>query len=650
MIKLRGYWGSFLGIAIRFLALLVLYAGLRVGFYWFNITHFAPIATRDFYLMMWGGVRFDIVALLYLNVIYILLSAAPLTLKYRPNYRLALKWIFVVSNSIGVAVNIIDYAYYPFTLKRTTGTIFSQFSHEENLFRLSVDFLVDYWYLFILFLAILWLLVKIYDIVDVIKPRRLSWRFYVFQSSGLLLVAFLFVGGVRGGWAHSTRPITLSNAGDYVRTPEEMSIVLNTPFSILKTLSAVNLQEVHYFSPEELQSIYPVIHQPQDSAEFQKLNVVILIMESFGKEHIGFFNSDLEQGTYRGYTPFLDSLIAESYSFTRSFANGRKSIDALPSIITGIPSISEPFVLSTYSGNRTAGLAQLLGDKGYTTSFFHGAPNGSMGFSAFMQLAGVHRYYGKNEYNNNADFDGIWGIWDEPFMQFMADELEQMPEPFFTSFFSLSSHHPFKVPRAYENQFPKGTLPLHEPLGYSDYALKKFFERVSKMDWYDETLFVICADHASMTHYPIYNTIPNSFAIPIVFYYPGGDLKGVSDRLVQQIDIMPTVLNYLNYDQPYFAFGFDAFDETQKNFLVNHIGSNYNFFMGEHFMVYDDEEVKSLFNIRRDSLLQRDIKDQMPEVRDSLVKYMRAFIQQYNTRMIHNQLSVGHRDNTESNR
>src|SRR5690606_33686296 len=119
----------------------------------------------------------------------------------------------------------------------------------------------------------------------------------------------------------------------------------------------------------------------------------------------------------------------KSYTFNRSYSNGRKSIDALPSVITGIPSVGEPFVLSIYSGNRTTSLAQLLGDEGYETAFFHGAPNGSMGFSAYTQLAGIKHYYGKNEYNNDADFDGIWVIWVESFMQFMTHIIDKMPQP-----------------------------------------------------------------------------------------------------------------------------------------------------------------------------------------------------------------------------
>lgn len=638
MITLKGWFGPYVALAMRLLILLLVYAILRLGFYGFNIAQFPQVSINELMFMMFGGIKFDIVALLYINVLYILLEAIPIPFKYNQAYRKVTKWIFVVTNSIGIALNLVDFAYYPFTLKRTTGTVFGQFANEENIGKLFFDFGMEYWYLILGFALIIWGLIKIYDLVIVEKPKVFNWKFYSVQLALLLTVAFLFVGGVRGGWAHSTRPITLSNAGDYVKAPEEMNIVLNTPFSILKTLKAVTLKEERFFSDEELNKIYPVVHLPKDSAEFKKLNVVVLILESFGKEHIGIFNKQLDNGTYKGYTPFLDSLIEQSYTFNRSYANGRKSIDALPSVITGVPSIGEPFVLSIYSGNKTTSLAKLLADKGYETSFFHGAPNGSMGFSAYMQLAGIQHYYGKNEYNNDADFDGMWGIWDEPFMQFMAKKIDGMKEPFFSSFFSLSSHHPFKVPEKYAGKFPKGTLPLHEPLGYADYALKRFFEKASKSPWYKNTLFVICADHASMSHFKEYNTMPNSFAIPIVFYYPGGKLKGQSDKLVQQIDIMPTVLNYLHYDKPYFSFGFDAFSPEKNNFVVSNIGNIYNFFKGDYFMTYGNNEVKSVYNLKQDQFLTNDLKGKVPQVQDSLLRSLEAFIQQYNNRMIKNKL------------
>jgi len=638
-LQLKGVSNTLLLLFIQFVILLLLYAGLRVGFYIANISLFPNVSNSELLNMLWGGVKFDVVAILYLNLLYILLQSLPFPFKYNGAYQKVCKWIFVVTNSIGIALNLVDYAYYPFTLKRTTGTVFGQFANEENILKLSFDFLVGYWYLLVLFIVLIYLLSKVFHLIGLVKLNKISWLFYSFQFIAFLFTIFLFIGGVRGGWAHSTRPITLSNAGDYVKSPEEMNIVLNTPFSILKTLKAISLKEVNYFSKQELEQTYPVIHQPKDSSEFKKLNVVVLILESFGKEHIGALNKDINKGTYKGYTPFLDSLIGESYTFTRSYANGRKSIDALPSVITGIPSVGEPFVLSIYSGNKTTSIAKLLSDEGYETAFFHGAPNGSMGFSAYTQLAGIKQYYGKNEYNNDADFDGIWGIWDEPFMQYMADKIDEMPEPFFAGFFSLSSHHPFKVPEKYTGKFPKGPLEIHEPIGYTDYALKQFFAKASKMPWFKNTLFVLCADHSTVSHLPEYQTTPNSFAIPIVFYQPGAELKGFSDKLVQQIDILPTVLNYLNYPKSYFSFGFDAFANTSNNFVINNIGGVYNLFQGNYFMTHDGVKPTSVFDLKQDRFLKQDLISNN-SIKDSLEKTLKVFIQQYNHAMIHNELTV----------
>ena len=637
-ITLSSSFNTLFYLAILFVLLLSIYAGLRFGFYEINKSLFPQVDGSSLWKMMLGGVKFDIVAILYLNILFILFQIIPIPFKYNNVYQRISKWIFVITNSIGIGLNLVDFAYYPFTLKRTTGTVFTQFSNEENLLKLLLDFLVDYWYLLLVFIALMYILAKLFDFIQLRKPAKLSWKFYLIQSSTFLFIVFLFIGGVRGGWAHSTRPITLSNAGDYVKSPEEMSIVLNTPFSMLKTLKAVSLKEEHYFNKEELNRLYQVTHQPTDTASFKKLNVVFLILESFGKENVGALNSELEN--YKGYTPFLDSLIGESYTFKRSFANGRKSIDALPSVITGIPSVGEPFVLSIYSGNQTTSIAKLLGDQGYETAFFHGAPNGSMGFSAYTQLAGIKQYFGKNEYNNDADFDGIWGIWDEPFMQFMADKMDTFQEPFFTSFFSLSSHHPFKVPEKYADKFVKGPTPLQEPIGYTDYALRQFFAKASKSKWFKNTLFVICADHSSQSFLPEYQNVANSFAIPIVFYYPGGDLKGISDKLVQQIDIMPTVLNYLNYPKPYFAFGFDAFDSNQDNFVVNNIGGSFNFYKGDYFMTYDGEKVTSLYNLKTDKSLKNDLVNKTDSIQLDLDKSIKAFIQRYNYGMIHNELTL----------
>lgn len=637
--KLKGVFAPYFAVVIRFVFLLIIYALLRLGFYWINISLFPHVNAGKLFVIFAGGVRFDIVALLYLNILYIVMQTIPWPFKYNRIYQQIAKWIFVVTNSIGIALNLVDFAYYPFTLKRTTGTVMDQFSNESNLLKLTFDFCLDYWYLLVVLALISYGLLRSYTFIQVERTIRYTWKSFVLQLPLFLLTAFLFIGGVRGGWAHSTRPITLSNAGDYVDTPEEMNIVLNTPFSILKTLKAVSLKPVKYYSEEELVQLYDPIHLPQSDKPFNKKNVVVLILESFAKEHFGELNKDIQGGKYKGYTPFLDSLIRNAYTFSDTYANGRKSIDALPSVITGIPSVGEPFVLSVYSGNETTSLAKLLGKKGYETAFFHGAPNGSMGFSAYMKLAGIQHYFGKNEYNNDRDFDGIWGIWDEPFLQFVANKMNTFHEPFFASFFSLSSHHPFKVPEKYQGRFPKGPLPVQEPIGYTDNALREFFATASKMPWYKNTLFVICADHATVSYLPEYQTTAGAFEIPIIFYSPGENLVGKADKLVQQIDIMPTVLNYLHYDEPYFAFGSDAFKPGRENFVLNNNAGIYNFYYKDYMMSYDGMKSTSLYNLKQDRFMKKDLLQQHPAILDTMESKVKAFVQQYNNRMIENKLT-----------
>jgi len=627
-------------LCYHFALLLLLYSLCRLGFYVANRTAFGHLRFAELALIFYGGIRFDLVAILYLNSLYLVLQLLPFPFKYRQTYQRYVKWLFILTNSLGFLANFIDFAYYRYTLKHTTASVFAQFSHEQNKMKLLADFLVDYWYLLLLFAGVMWLFTKLYDFVKVRKMPTFTWKTYLTHMLLLILFSGLTVIGIRGGWRHSTRPITMSNAGDYVKSPDDMALVLNTPFTILKTLKRTDLKPVHDFSEEELRLIYDPVHQPAHKAPFKPLNVVFLIIESLGKEHVGALNRDLLNGTYKGYTPFLDSLVDQSFTSSRTYANGRKSIDALPSIISGIPSIREPFVLSAYSANKTTSMAKLLGEKGYETAFFHGAPNGSMGFSAYTNLAGIKHYFGKTEYANDADFDGIWGIWDEPFMQYMAQTINTFRQPFFSAFFSVSSHHPFKVPEKYKGRFPKGPLPVQEPMGYTDFAIRRFFDTAKKMSWYKNTLFVICADHATVSYLPEYQNTAGYFSIPILFYTPGNGLKGKTDKLIQQIDIMPTVLNYLNYDKPYFAFGFDALSPDHHNFVVNNNDGSFSFYEGDYLMQHDGKKATALYNLKTDRLMKKNLLHTLPEAQQTMEKHLKAFIQQYNNRMIHNQLTV----------
>jgi phosphoglycerol transferase MdoB-like AlkP superfamily enzyme len=540
-------------------------------------------------------------------------------------------------------MNLADTVYYPITLKRTTAALFQQFSNEVNLLNLTLRFFVEYWYMVLLAVLFISLLTYLYRHVNLVPaPADNIWIYTIGQFIVMTLSVYLVVVGIRGGFKHSTRPITLSNASAYIEKPNQRAIVLNTPFAIFRTLKKNALQEKSYFiTQEEQEKIYTAHHRATHSDSLIKKNVVILILESFGTEHIGALNKDI--GGYAGFTPFLDSLIEYSYTFKHSYANGRKSISGMPSVLASIPSLVNPFILSHYSGNKINSLASVLAKEGYFTSFYHGAANGSMGFDAFANQAGFENYVGKNEFNNDEFYDGIWGIWDEEFLQFFNKELTATPQPFLAALFSVSSHHPFILPKKNKKSFPFGTLNIHKNIGYTDYSLRKFFDEARSAEWYSNTVFVITADHASAeSDFSKYKTSLGSFNVPIIIFDPQNQsLVGIDENtVVQQNDIMPTVLSLLNYQKDYIAFGTDMFQESTDHFAINYVGDAYQLVMDGYMLQHDGGRTLAVYDIEKDILLTQNLIGKQSIIQTKLETKLKAIIQEYNRRLIRDEMTV----------
>lgn len=623
----------------RVAVMLLIFSVLRILFFAFNTEMFPQVTTVGLLKILCGGVRFDLSALAYINILYIALFQLFMRLKFKTCVRRILDTIFFVFNGVAIALNCIDIIYYRFILKRTTFNVINILENEQNIWQLALQCITDYWYIALLFVAIMFIFyIVVKSVGTKPMPIRNKLAYGLISILILCIYAGLSIAAMRGGFRHSTRPITLSNAAAYTVSPEESAIVLNTPFSIFRTIGKKSVTNVKYFSDDELDNIYSPIHQP-DTSDLRKRNVVIFILESFSREFVGAMNKGLENGNYQGYTPFLDSLSTVGLSFHNAYANGRKSIDAMPSILASIPSLTMPYIVSEYSTNRVNSIASLLGGVGYTTAFFHGAPNGSMGFDSFAQIAGFQQYHGRNEYGNNDDYDGIWGIWDHAFFQYFASKLNEMPEPFCCALFSLSSHHPFKVPDTYRDRFPKGPQPLDECIGYSDNALRMFFDTVRQQKWFDNTLFVITADHSITPEHDEYRNNAQAFAVPIIFYAPNDStICGTDTNLAQQTDIMPTILSYLGYSKPFVAFGIDLLDSSEQRFVVNYLNDMYQIMMNDSIAYFAEGEIKEVFDMKNDPNLMTNVYEKGRAEQHE--KRIKAYIQQYNGRMLCNNLTT----------
>ena len=591
-----------------------------------------------------GGLLFDTSAILYTNALYVVMMLFPLHWKENKIYHKVCQWLFVVVNSITFAINLADSVYFRYTMRRTTTTVFEEFSNEGNLGSIIGTEFLNHWYLVLLFAFVVFLLWRCYVEPSINSHSLKWWRYDVACLLSLLLFAPFCVAGMRGGFTTAVRPITISNANQYASRPVDAALALNTPFALIRSIGKNVFVVPHYFSDEKaLASMYTPIHTPNDSAAVVKKNVVVLIVESFGREYIGALNKDLEGGKYKGYTPYVDALIGKSTTFQYSFCNGRKSIDGMPSVLSSIPMFVEPFILTPSSMNDYTGLAGILGQEGYETAFFHGAQNGSMGFQAFAQKTGFKHYFGRTEYEaakGTDDFDGTWAIWDEPFLQYYAEEMGKMKQPFMTAVFTASSHHPFVIPEQYKQQFPEGKLEIQKCIRYTDMAIGKFFETASKQPWFENTIFVLTSDHTNMSDHDYYQTDLGGFCSPIIIYEPSHPEGQVIDKIAQHIDILPTVLGMLGYQKPYFGFGIDLLNTpSEDTWAVNYLSGIYQYVRNGYVLQFDGQKTKGIYSLS-DSLMQQNLIHQPSVVshQSQMERELKAIIQQYMERMTQNRL------------
>lgn len=574
-------------IALLLRRIALLYAVLmlcRVVFYFYNAQLLGALTWSESGNLLIGSLQFDTVSVLYANGVLIVLALLPVHLRERRWYRRMLFWYYVVVNAVSiVALNLADCVYFRYTQKRLTADELF-FTHNNNSLQLIGQFMAENWYLVVVAAMLVALLVWGYGRkVAGQSILRRGWVYYAGGTVLLALVAGACLAGIRGGVTRMTRPITLSNATLYTADSGKANLILSNPFCILRTIGSGSVTYQKYFSPEELARLFTPVHRPAENTadstannttvgsavNLAGRNVVVFIMESMSAEHSAHLMPELyAEREQKGFTPFLDSLMRNGLCFTQMYANGSRSIQAMPAILGSIPSFKTPFVLMPQSLGTSRQLPAMLREQGYATSFFCGSERGSMGFGAYARSAGVDRLVSREDYearHGTDDFDGYWGIWDEPFLQFMGEELARTPEPFFSSLFTLSSHHPFVVPARYEDVLPAGYTRIHRGVAYDDLAFRHFFERFGDSEWFARTVFVFVADHVSSEKLaPQTRTFPDNMHIMGFIYTPDGALQGQVSSVVQQADIMPTVLGLLGNTEPYFAFGRDVLNEPEK--------------------------------------------------------------------------------------
>jgi phosphoglycerol transferase MdoB-like AlkP superfamily enzyme len=634
-LRIKEYKVLFYRIGVAYL----FYTIARVLFYFYNQSLIKVNSLIDFFALCYHGLVFDTTAILYANSLFILFSILPLVINTKKGYQTFLMALYFATNLVFYVTNFIDFIYYRYTFSRSTRASLDTLQNESNKTALFFSFIKDYWHVFILFFVLTYLWIFLYKKVRIqhaVIDKNI--KYFGFSTLGLLLITTICIGGIRGDFKKSTRPINMLDASRYTKNASQADLVLNTPFAIVRTWGTNTFQKINLVNQQQIDSLVVPIKEYHNNPK-TKPNIVIFIVESFAREYIGALNPKTKIKNFKSYTPFIDSLAQHSMIYTNAYANGWKSIHGMSSVIAGIPSFKDAFTSSAYSKQNIESLVSTLKSDGYDTSFFHGAPNGSMGFLGFGNILGYDHYYGKDEYNNDADFDGIWGIWDEPFFQFFDKELNKKKQPFMATLFSISSHNPYIVPNKYEGKFDKGTVNIHQCIGYTDFAFKQFFNQAKKEPWFKNTIFVIVADHGNTIAYDEYRKEFNKHTVPILFYSANEKYKGVNSNWAQQIDIYPTLLDMIGYDKPFRSWGRSLINDKTQPFVIKYSANVYQFMSGNYICTFDGKKAVGFYDKNDKAMEHNLIKNRNSEM-NAIELRCKAFLQDYMERIIDKKLTT----------
>ena len=600
----------------------------RLIFFAYNQSSFPNPEFSDVLVGIW----FDIITICLIFLPYSVIYLIPV--KFRANrwYKLVFKLSFHLFSGFMLLLNLIDTAYFPYTLKRSSRDLIDTIFVGNDVNQLFTTFLSENILLIVLFISLILLTEFLYRKTTAKKEEPHAKLRYLKHSGWLLFIGGLLVLVGRGV---GLKPIGILDAANYT-TNENTALILNTPFTFLKTIAVTGLEEKNFFSQEKEKELFNPIHSTQPANLLpDKTNVVVIILESFGSEFVGPENGKAS------YSPFLDSLMNESLYFPRTIANGKKSIEALPAIIASLPSWTNGTYLSSpYSDNTINSLPSILKENGYSSAFFHGATNGSMSFDGFASVAGFDSYFGKNEYPNQAHYDGTWGITDAYFNPWVAKKITKMKEPFCSVLFTISSHHPYITPDEFKKFTTEGPQEICGSISYGDYALRLFFEEAKKQPWYDNTLFVFVADHSPASITPLYSSRTHLFRIPLAFYHPKGLIKPENNpKLAQQLDIFPTILDLINIKSDYYSFGTSLLQSSAGQGIA-HLDGSYYHFVGDYMTTFSSDKAQKLFNFTKDEVIYIDSLRFYKKHTQENELVLKAMIQRYNRDLITNKTRV----------
>ena len=435
-----------------------------------------------------------------------------------------------------------------------------------------------------------------------ITQRHIPMKIYL---RPLLAILVLLIGvlGARSSLGH--RPINPAMVA-FSSDPLINDLVLNSSYSLLFAVNNMKSErsadkfygKMHSDKVIELvkrssaksnsfvDGKLPTLNQNIATYQGKKKNLVILLQESLGARFVG------EMGGLP-LTPNLDKLLKEGWRFNQMYATGTRSVRGIEAMTTGFPPTpSRAVVKLSKSQTGFFTIADLLKNEGYHTQFIYGGESHFDNMKSFFFGNGFEEIVEEKDYTN-PEFKGSWGVSDEDLYNKAHDEFTQLnkqDKPFFSLVFTSSNHSPFEYPEGKIEPYDTEFKTRNNTVKYSDYALGTFFDKAKKSEYWDNTIFIIIADHDARVHGSQLVPVAH-FHIPALILGKGIEPK-IDERLASNIDMPPTLLSLIGVDALTPMIGRDLTKPLAKEDerAMMQFDKNFGYLTRDNFVVFSPGE------------------------------------------------------------
>ena len=619
--------------------MMAVYSLLRLGFFLVNRSYFEEAPAGETALAFLRGLRFDAAALLMLNLPVVVLWNLGLPRQAGPWLRSLLFALFALLNVPAVMLNVADYAYFPMVQRRL---LYEPFDRPRELLDMVPQWFEEYplacvgvlaaGAVFVLLLR--WVLGRLQARIGGPEGRALPTL-----ASGLVLAA-LCVLGIRGGGQSGI--LRIADAFTHSASSAIGYLTLNSTYTVLLSAVLRPVQTVRAMDPGEAAAVvagmladpeetrpdpaWPFVRRRTPAGPLRPRNVVLFLMESWTWANVG---PHEEQGRTLTRTPHFDALTREGLLFTNFLASGQKSNEAVPSVLSSVPSVfRQPMIGSREELTRLRGMGTILKEHGWRTSFHYAAERTIMGFDAYSRLAGFDVYRSEADYPDKSASvrDGRWGIYDHLFYADTLAWLDREQTPFATVLFSLSPHDPYKLPPDLEADYAAyaGETGYQRCLRYSDWALGRFMDAARAKPWFRDTVFMITADH---TRFAPPNSYYESFRVPLLLLAPGLVEPGRNDAIGFHPDILPTLLDLLRVPAEHASMGRSLLAPGRERFAVVSRDQGFGIFDDRFALLHDTRHDVGLYAYRSDPTFAHDLSSVEPARLEVLRRRLLAYLQ-----------------------